>query len=101
MTPTLFDESRMSRRSDPATSKAAAGKVVKSGKAMSQATFILGFLKIAAYPLTSGELSRLADIDRSTVSKRTVDLERAGLVVRGPARRCTARGSLMTVWRAV
>ena len=99
--PTLFDlgdAHKLARVTDARTSKRAAREIESK----------LGDLQAWALevvrkhgPGTSFELSRAAE--RATNhdrSRRLPELERKGLVTRGPARRCRISGHKAAVWRA-
>lgn len=95
---------RMSHSHDPLTSKQAASKHVRSGKAGIHRGIVLRLVQ--SHPgRTAVELWRLADeSDRATlkekqeVRRRLTDLKRDGLVVQGRPRPCTAAGSTMVTW---
>jgi hypothetical protein len=99
------------RHSDPVTSKVAATNVESSGSADSDRAAILKVIRTVnrgpdGFPRhgwTAGEIAaRLGDgWDNVKVSRRTVELQRAGDVVRGLPRMCTAKGSLMLTWHPI
>ena len=85
---------RLARRSDPATSQAAAAEIAA----------VLGSVQLAAldavrrHPGCTGrELNALTKFD---CHKRLAELERMELIVRGHARRCTQTGKQAATWRA-
>jgi len=90
-------EIRLSRRGDPITSALAARKVCRSGKLGKQKRDVLKALQ-ANNGSTSGEVSAKIGNDRYVASRRLPDLERDGLVARGPARKCTVVGSMCLTW---
>ena len=90
----------MSRRSDPATSHAAARKVVASGQLESHCSIILAM--VAAHPdSTSAEIGQLLDVPngRFVSARRLPDLRRRKLVETGPARACAVTGNQAMTWR--
>jgi DNA-binding MarR family transcriptional regulator len=69
----------LARRSDPATSKAAARRVVESGTQAAQARAVLAAVRETP-GLTSKQLAERHGLDRHMVARRTADLRRDGLV---------------------
>lgn len=89
----------MSRRTDPATSAAAAADLHDSGALGRQRAMVLGAVR--RWPgSTSAELADRLACDRYCPSRRLPDLERAGLVRRGPARRCSITNRSCITWIA-
>jgi predicted transcriptional regulator len=87
----------LARRTDPATSKAAAAAIVPKLGELQRA--VLEAVRL--YPgRTRNELARIHDWHPSEVSKRLPELERQGLVTRGPERVCTATGRACATWTA-
>jgi predicted ArsR family transcriptional regulator len=84
------------RRSDPATSKAAAGTMKFA--AMSLCDRILEILGCTG-PATAGELALCLKLDDHQVNKRTADLKNAGLIEASGETRKGASGRQQTVWR--
>jgi len=88
---------QLARLSDPSTSKQAAEKLCKSGK-------LRGIKKAVLKDLsendgsTSGEIGMRLSDDRYYASRRMAELERAGLVVRGKIRLCTACSNKSLTW---
>ena len=82
-------------RADPATSFEAASKIAR--KARRQKERILEALKFSPRS-TPGELAELHGIDYITIQRRVSEMERAGLIVRLPARTCAVRRTRATVW---
>lgn len=91
----------LARRTDPASSHAAAHEVDASGQRDSQKARILTYLRSWPVPSTSTEITSLGSIDRYVVSRRLPDLERDGLVQRGAIRECSVTGRRCVTWRAV
>jgi len=76
----------------------AAREHVESGRNGSQKAWVLAALR--QFPgVTSLELGSFANINRHFVARRLPDLERIGLVVRGPARTCAIGRRLAVTWR--
>jgi DNA-binding MarR family transcriptional regulator len=83
----LFDDDppALARSSDPHTSHSAAAEVTASGAAARQRQRVLAVL--AAHPgLCSDEIAEVAGMERHQPARRTSELERMGLIRRGPAR---------------
>lgn len=90
----------LSRRTDPLTSYIAAEQLGRSGRWAGQKSIVLAALK--CHPgATSAELARAIGGDRYVPSRRLPDLERDGLVTRGPARLCRVTHQRCITWRAV
>jgi len=91
------------RTSDPSTSSEAAQDLVASGKLNDQCRAVLAALKESPMS-TSAELgSRLpcGDKSRYVAARRLPDLEKLGMVRRGPARKCFVNGTNAVVWWVV
>lgn len=88
-----------SRRTDPATSREAAERVTRSGASAGDRAAILAVIKRKP-GLTAGEIAaELGDgWTNVRVSRRTAELEDAGLISPGAARVCSSRGTRMTTW---
>ena len=94
--PDLF--APMQRRSDPPTSRIAAENLVASGELNRQQQAVRDAL--TRWPgSTAVELAKFADLDRYAVSRRLPELQRKGLVRRGPPRDCTVNGRAQCTWR--
>ena len=90
----------IARRTDPPSSHAAAQEIERTGGRASQSEAVLE--TVTRHPRrTSLELSRLSRLDRYTVSRRLPELERRGLIRRGPTRDCTVNGRPMLTWEPV
>ncbi len=89
----------LARTSDPATSKAAAKVLTRSGQRDSSKAKVLAQLRQAGTALTSAELASRSGIPHPTVHKRLPDLRRDGLVGNGPARKCGITGRQSLTWR--
>jgi hypothetical protein len=85
------------RNSDPITSHLAAEENVVSGRNAAQQD--LTAKAVERYPgLTSLELSKRSRIDRYTLARRLSECEKAGLVKRGPATRCSVSKRMAVTW---
>lgn len=92
------DSKRLSHRSDPDTSRAAAQRVVKTGIASRQRRSVLA--AVERWPgRTTAELAVLMQCDRSVPARRMSELERAGLVERTDKRRCTVKSSMAGIYK--
>ena len=88
------------RLTDPPSSHAAAQEMERTGRRVAQCEAVLETVK--RHPRqTSLELSQLSRLDRYTVSRRLPELERRGLIRRGPTRDCTVNGRPMLTWEPV
>lgn len=87
----------LSARNDPHTSFVAAEELAASGKYGRQKAAVLAMLK-RWNGSTSAELARRMGVDRYLTARRLPDLEREGLAVQGPARRCTVTGRACVTW---
>jgi DNA-binding MarR family transcriptional regulator len=88
--PALPIEAPRARRTDPETSHEAAQAVLGSGQVKVQQAIVLE--AVLRWPgLTSLELAARLRLDRYQVARRLPELERAGLVAKGPARRVGLR----------
>lgn len=101
LTQNLFDAplTRLARKSDPVSSRAAAAKVAP--RVNGQCARILELIK--RHPdFTAGELARLdGDLDQVTICKRVSILERNGLIeVNDAIRKCRVRGNLARTYRS-
>lgn len=96
----ITEAKHLAARSDPPTSKLAAAELVASGRHDAQKTAVLSALRAHCEPVTSAELAWSACLDRHTTARRLPDLERAGLVERGPARACRLTGHKAVTWRS-
>ncbi|WDS36215.1 winged helix-turn-helix domain-containing protein [Pseudoxanthomonas sp.] len=85
------------RSTDPETSFEAAEHMVKSGKAaQQQATTVSA---VTANPgMTSHELARHCVLDRYQLARRLPEVESAGRVIRGEARKCLVTGHRAATW---
>jgi len=108
---TLFDGPLLTapvvHADDPSTSAEAAAEHTRSGRRDRHGRIVLGL--VARYPgRTAIEIWQLATADEKRelkepqeVRRRCCDLLQAGLIVQGPRRVCTVRGTGMVVWRVV
>lgn len=86
-------------RGDPQTSVLAGIEFHRSGKAARHRELILDAMKRYG-PGTHSEIARnIPELDWLAVARRLSELQRDGLIVRGPARVCTIKGSKCSVWR--
>jgi hypothetical protein len=91
------DAESRARKSDPATSRAAARKVTQSAHQLAVQAAEL----VRKNPgLTGAELDQLAGCEvKRTISKRLADAaDRYGLVKRGPKRKCKVGGNEALTW---
>jgi len=85
------------RSTDPATSWEAAEHMVKSGRAGQQQETAVS--AVTAHPgMTSHELARLCTLDRYQLARRLPEVEDAGRVTRGEARKCLVTGHKAATW---
>lgn len=94
------DRASLAASSDPISSHIAAAEVTSSGRRASQKAAIVTWLRIQERPLTSMEIAHAAGLDRYMCARRLPDLERDGLVERGPMRICAESGRPAITWRA-
>lgn len=85
---------------DPATSHESAERATRSGARRRHAEIVLQLVR--HWPgLTAVELhARQSQLERHEVSRRLADLERAGLVHKGPPRKCVIAGTSQSTWIA-
>lgn len=88
---------RMARRTDPETSHAAAAEHVASGANAAQRAACLRVMS-PDVGMTSDEIAAAAGIERHASARRLPELERDGLVVRGPARLSQVGGRVGVTW---
>ena len=93
--PCLFEP--LSHRNDPLTSYIAAEKLAKSGKWASQKQEVYRALQWHNGS-TSSELGEQMNLDRYTPARRLPELERDGLIEKGPKRMCRVQNSLCVTW---
>ena len=88
------------RNSDPETSHEAASRHNRSGKSKANCEIVLALVR--AWPgMTSVELHGTqvdSCLERHEVSRRLSDLERKGLVRKGPEKVCEVKGTSMVTW---
>lgn len=89
----------LSRRTDPASSSMAAAHMAESGALSRQRLEVLQAIREHG-PGTAREIAQRAGLDRYAVSRRAPELRKAGLVIEGPVRDCTAGGRASVEWRA-
>ena len=89
------------RRNNPATSRQAAERVVRSGRAATHEASVLRH--VLAHPgLTSGELAAWhSEYDLTETRRRLTGLLNKGRVWQGTARLCTVQGTRQVTWFAV
>ena len=96
MTPTLFDPAALARRTDPPESKSAA-RAVADGAVAEQVRTLAAM--VAAHPHRTGnELGRYGPLDARQVSRRLSNAVVAGLIVRGPSRKCGVTMRQAATW---
>ena len=87
----------IARNTDPESSHIAAHEITYSGSRTTQQ--IEAFNLVAAYPgHTSRELAYISELDRYQMARRLSDLEHAGLVTKGPARRDETNLRMAVTW---
>lgn len=97
MSTAIHPRSPIARRGDPITSAHAAAWLTSSGFRDSQAGRVLD--AVICWPKsTSAELARRAQIDRYICARRLPELEKLGLVTRGPIAHCTVTGRAALTW---
>jgi DNA-binding MarR family transcriptional regulator len=90
----------MARRTDPASSHAAASDLARSGKHEGQCLAVLAW--VHKHPgRTSRELAELSGMDRHLVAKRTADLEHKQLARKGAMRACSISGKQAVTWEPI
>lgn len=90
----------LARNTDPSSSHEAADRMIQTGRLAIQKLRV--FRALQRNPgATSAELAVELGGDRYMASRRLPDLERDGLVARGPARECRARGGSAITWIAL
>ncbi len=94
----LFDPPRV-RRTDPATSHAAAAKA--TGLAHAHQQRILNALRLALVPLGAEQIGVLTNLDAYAVRKRLPELQDQHLVEIAPGERKTLSGRAERLWRLV
>lgn len=87
------------RNSDPESSKEAAREMTESGAIASQRMQVYVALK-RHNNSTARELSAASGITVHVIGRRLTELDRLGLVVRGPIRVCKIGNRSATEWRA-
>lgn len=84
-------------RRDPGTSDEAARKITRSGKRDAQSKEVLDAVR-ARPGLTSAEYAGGVQSQRFMFARRLPDLEKLGLVRKGPPRPCRQTGSRCVTW---
>jgi hypothetical protein len=92
----LFDPPR-ARRSDPATSHAAAAQA--SGLAHAHQQRILSALRLSLVPLGAEQIGVLANLEPYQARKRLAELHQAGRIALAPGERKTLSGRSERLWR--
>jgi len=112
MTGTLFDNTlpagpmtrpapaQLAAKGDPSTSKRAAAYYLAGDGFETDCGRVYRAL-VADPGTTSAELAARANLDRHLVAKRLPDLERGGLVKRGPTRECRVGGLQAVTWDVI
>lgn len=88
---------RLSGRTDPATSKMAAERHIRSGAHHNQSARVL-MAVLDAPGSTSGELADRMGLDRHKPARRLPELASEGLVARGARRACRVLGTQAVTW---
>ncbi len=97
MTQIAIDPQRISRRTDPQTSVAAAERAAKF--APKQHARILAALQMLGQPAGAHEIAEVAGLTQVQVCKRLPEMQRAGLVEPTGEVRPTGWGGSERVWR--
>lgn len=82
------DPTKLARRDDPVSSKMAAETVVERGVTEAHRKLIYAYLRQCGVGMTSNELASVIGLRGDKIQKRMAELEREGLVIRGPVRSC-------------
>ena len=85
------------RRTDPASSRAAAAHMARSGRRLAQQDHAAAAVR-ALPGHTSFELAMLTRLDRYMLARRLPEIERAGHVCRAALHCCTVTGRLALTW---
>ena len=85
------------RTTDPITSHEAAQQHEASGKAESHRRVIYAYILIAPGS-TSAEIAAAIGIERHAAARRCPEIEQAGLIVKGPSRKCRVNGTQAVTW---
>jgi hypothetical protein len=94
-----LDPRNLSRKPDPKTSHEAAEYMTESGELGAAQAFTLELVR-ANPSQTNSELALLAGLrDGRKTGRRLPELERLGLIVREPARRCSVTNRNAHTWR--
>jgi predicted ArsR family transcriptional regulator len=91
---------RMARASDPESSHAAAAEHLASGANAAQRAACLAVMRTDS-GLTSDEIAEAAGLERHAAARRLPELERDGLVRRGPIRLSMVGGRSGVTWTLV
>jgi hypothetical protein len=97
----VLDRAPLAAARDPISSHLAAAELTSSGRRASQKAAIVKWLRSQERLLTSMEIAHAGGLDRYMVARRLPDLERDGLVERGPMRDCRESGRPAITWRAL
>jgi len=90
---------RVSRASDPESSRQAEREITESGARATYAELIYRVLHDASEPMTCGEIAAELGVHRSIISKRLPDLREWGEIVNGPERLCRISDRSQITWR--
>lgn len=93
----LLSSMPIARETDPETSHFAAEEVTASGRRATQQHSVLAAVR-ANPGRTSLELAEVMRSDRYMVARRLPELEAAGLVWKGPARKCVVGNRMAVTW---
>lgn len=89
----------LSRVTDPVSSKEAGTETVASGTAKDHRNRILSVM--GTEPLTNCQHAQLAGLAQDQTTRRMTELDRLGLVERGPFVRCPILGRKAGTWKRV
>jgi len=87
----------LSRRDDPISSKEAGDEIVATGTATQHRDRILSVMSFD--PLTNSQHARKAGLAQDQTTRRMTELNRLGLVERGPFVRCPILGRKAGTWK--
>jgi hypothetical protein len=94
----LFDPKRLARNTDPETSHEAARAASRDGSISKAREVALTLVRVHG-PATASELADIDQhLDSRHVGRRLPELERIGLVTRGPTRKCLVTGRNAATW---
>ena len=90
----------VSRKTDPASSKAAEAEINRTGSRRAQQEIILEYVRQSPGD-TSLEMSDKLCLDRYQIARRLADLKNAGFVYQADIRKCSVSGRDAVTWYPV